>query len=74
MSEKLKDFRGKITPEIYVALEAESRVSGRTHSEIAREVLHRWALEKLHISSVVEGLAAAEGIGGRARDRSPGGR
>lgn len=64
MSVELKDFRGKITPEIDVALEAEARVSGRDRADIAREILHAWAVKKLHEASVLSGLALAQGIAG----------
>lgn len=42
----LIDFRTKLTPESYQMLEAVSRSSGRDKSEIAREVFHRWYLDK----------------------------
>ena len=62
MSAPLIDFRGKITTETHVVLESLSRATGRDKSEIAREVLHRYALEQLHASSVMQRLAAAEGV------------
>jgi len=68
MAADLKDFRGKITMETHVALEAESRVSGRDRADIAREILHAWAAKKLHEASVLSGLALAEGITGSVRD------
>jgi hypothetical protein len=68
MSIDLKDFRGKITPEAHVALEAEARVSGRDRTEVAREILHVWAARQLHAASVLHGLATAQGIAGSVRD------
>lgn len=68
MSGKLKDFRGKITLETHVALEAEARTSGRDRSDIARELLHAWAIKKLHEATVLGDLALSEGIGGSARE------
>lgn len=62
MSVELKDFRGKITTETDCVLEAINRVSGRDRSEIVREILHNWALEKIHESTVLDGLLAAQGI------------
>ena len=62
MSVPLIDFRGKVTIETHVALEALSRATGRDRSEIARDVLHRWACEQLYASSVMQRLAAAEGV------------
>lgn len=68
MSAPLKDFRGKITTETWCAIEAEHRISGRDHSEIAREVLHAWACERIRQASVMQGLMEAEGIGGNERE------
>lgn len=68
MAGDLKDFRGKITVETDVALEAEARVSGRDRADIAREILHSWAAKKLHEASVLSGLALAQGIAGSTRD------
>lgn len=64
MGIELKDFRGKITLEIDVALEAEARVSGRDRADIAREILHAWAVKRIHEASVLSGLALAQGIAG----------
>jgi hypothetical protein len=75
MSQDLKDFRGKITPESDCVLEAESRASGKDRQEIVREILHGYALEKIEAHKVLvkllraEGLAGAlEGIAGSKRD------
>lgn len=66
MSAELKDFRGKITPETDCVLEAMNRATGVDKSEIAREVLHKWASEQLTIHSVLGRLMEAEGIAGSA--------
>ena len=66
MSAELKDFRGKITVETNCVLEAENRVSGRDKSEIAREILHEWAMQKLHVARVTDALLRSEGLGGIA--------
>lgn len=75
MAAPLKDFRGKITTEADCVLEAMNRVSGRDRSEIVRDILHDWALERLHERSVLtkllhaEGLlGASEGVAGSARE------
>lgn len=65
MSVELKDFRGRITPETWCWLEALSRATGSDHQTIVRDVLHRWATEQLHASSIAERLLYAEGIGGK---------
>lgn len=69
MSQELRDFRGKVTPETDAVLEALNRATGRDKSEIAREVLHRWAAEQLEAAKVMVRLAAGEG---RDRDRRGG--
>lgn len=62
MSLPLIDFRGKITTETHVALEALHRATGMERQEIARDVLHRWASEQLYAATVMQKLAAAEGV------------
>ncbi len=64
MAIELKDFRGKITPEADAALEAVSRVTGRDRSEIVRELVHEWALQKISEASVLHRLLQAEGLTG----------
>ncbi|HEY1898626.1 MAG TPA: hypothetical protein VGG49_02425 [Steroidobacteraceae bacterium] len=64
MSVELKDFRGKITTEIDVVLEAKSRATGRDRAEIARDVLQAWALRELHEARLTAALAAAQGVPG----------
>lgn len=62
MSAELKDFRGKITTEIDVVLEAKARATGRDRAEIARDVLQAWALRELHEARMTMHLAAAQGL------------
>lgn len=62
MAAELKDFRGKITAETDCVLEAINRVSGRDRSEIARDVLHRWALEEIDKHNVLAQLLRREGL------------
>lgn len=69
MSEPLRDLRTKVTTATDVALEAHARATGADKSEIAREVLHRWALQQLEISRVMHRLAHAEGISGASEGR-----
>lgn len=64
MAEPLKDFRGKITAETDCVLEAMTRVTGKDRSELAREVLHTWAAERLREHSILNRLLKAEGLGG----------
>lgn len=62
MSAELKDLRTKITVETNCWLEAEARATGRDKAEIAREVLHQYALRKIRESEILEGLLKAEGL------------
>jgi hypothetical protein len=64
MGVELKDFRGKITPEADCALEAESRATGRERQEIVRDILHDWAMQRIHGASVLNRLLRAEGLSG----------
>jgi hypothetical protein len=62
MSLELKSFRLGITVETDVALSTVARAFGRDKAEIAREILHEWALKKLHEYTVAPGFASVEGI------------
>lgn len=64
MAADLKDFRGKITEETYLALEAEALAFDRTSADVLREVMHAWALKKIHEASVLSRLMRGEGVGG----------
>lgn len=62
MSLPLRDLRAKISVEADIALEAIHRATGKEKSEIARDVLHGWALQQLDAASVMAKLAVVEGI------------
>lgn len=64
MGVELKDFRGRITPETDCVLEAEARVTGKDRQEIVRDILHAWAVERIHGASVLHRLLQAEGLRG----------
>lgn len=64
MAAPLKDFRGKITAETDCVLEAMTRVTGKDRAELAREVLHDWAQDRLREHSILDRLLKAEGISG----------
>lgn len=68
MGIELKDFRGRITPETWCWLEALSRATGADQQAIVRDVLHRWATEQLHASSIAGKLLDAEGISRSVRE------
>lgn len=62
MSQELRDFRSKITPQTDMALDAQSRAFKRDKADIAREVLHQWALKKILEANVLSRLLRAEGV------------
>ena len=62
MSLELKDFRGKITSEADCVIEAINRATGKDKSEIVREVLHEWALDKIQETRILTRLLASEGM------------
>ncbi len=64
MSAELKDFMGKITAETDAVLEAINRADGRDKSEIARQVLHEWAIGRIHEATILDRLLKAEGLTG----------
>lgn len=71
MSLDLHDQRIKLTPEAHCALGAEMRVTGKDRSEICREILHEWAMKKIHAARLTMHLLECEGIVGHKGDRSP---
>jgi hypothetical protein len=62
MADELRDLRAKISVQTDAALDAHSRISGRDRSDIAREILHRWALEQVAIATLLDARLRAEGI------------
>ena len=67
MAAPLKDFRGKITAETDCVLEAHTRVSGQDRAELVRQILHDWAVERIHEHRVLEKLLRAEGLAGESQ-------
>ena len=70
---ELRDLRAKVTVETDAALDAISRASGRDRSEIVREVLHAWALQKIDESRLLLHRLDVEGLTARD-DGKPGNR
>lgn len=64
MSIELKDFRAKITLETDAVLEAINRTTGKDRSEIARDILHEWALKQIDMAIVLDRMLKAEGMPG----------
>lgn len=72
MADELRDLRAKISVESDAILDSVSRVTGRDRSEIVRDVLHKWAVEQIELSTVIQSRLKAEGItaaseGGKGR-------
>lgn len=67
MSLELKDFRGKITVEADAALEAMNLVSGKEKSEIVREILHKWAMDKINEARLLDSALIGQGLSGIAK-------
>lgn len=70
MSADLHDFRCKITAEADAVLEALSRSTGDDRCEIAREVLHQWALKQIHSATLIQRMVSREGIVGESEGRA----
>ena len=61
MSLDLEDLkRLKITAETRAWLTAESHITGRSTQEIARDVLHAKAMDRIHAAKVITALASGE--------------
>jgi hypothetical protein len=62
MSIPLTDFRCKVTPEIDALLDTLHRTTGKDKSEIARDVLHKWALLEIHAAMILHGELKSKGV------------
>ena len=62
MSIPLSDFRCKVTSEVDALLETIHRTTGRDKSEIARDVLHKWAVTEIHAAMLLHAQLADKGI------------
>lgn len=62
MADELRDLRAKVSVETDAVLDSTSRVTGRDRSEIVRDVLHKWAIEQIELSTVIQARLKAEGI------------
>ena len=63
MSLPLVDCRCKLTHEAHAVLESLSRAGGIDRSEIIRDVLHKFALQKINEASLLDSLLKREGLG-----------
>jgi hypothetical protein len=62
MADELRDLRAKISVQTDAALDAHSRVTGQDRSELVREILHKWSLEQIAISTLLHARLRAEGM------------
>lgn len=62
MSLPLVDLRCKVTPAVEALLDTLHKTSGRDKSEIARDVLQRWAEKEIHASILLYGQLKEKGI------------
>jgi predicted DNA-binding protein len=69
MSLDLHDQRVKLTPEAHAVLSAQTRLTGKDRSEICREILHAWALEKIKEFNLTRHALENEGIVGTSSDK-----
>ncbi len=69
MSLPLKEFRGKITAEADAVISTLAEREGQEKQEIVREILHRWALEKINEARLINVYLEREGLEGILRER-----
>jgi hypothetical protein len=69
MSLELHDQRVKLTPEAHCVLAAEARATGKERSEICRQILHEWAMKKIHVAKLTLHNLDSEGIAWQPGDR-----
>ena len=60
----LIDLSAAVTAEADVVLEAFHRSTGKNKSDVVRDVLHRWALQEIRASSVLQSILQREGLSG----------
>jgi hypothetical protein len=63
-----KDYHVRLTPEGEAFISAEVTVTGRTASEVIREVVQAAAELQIRKSSLMRGFLNGEGNGGRRRE------
>jgi len=62
MSIPLTDFRCKLTPEIAAMLETLHQTTGKDKSELARDVLHKWAVTEIRAAMILHGELKGKGV------------
>lgn len=66
MSLDLHDLRCKVTPETFCAIAAYARAHDVDKAEVARDVLHRWALRQIQGATMLTSCLRAKGMTGAA--------
>ena len=69
MALDLKDLRVKLTVEGWAAVQAEAEVSGREMSEVVRELVHRFYLERSRAAILLNQVLEREGLTGIQGER-----
>jgi hypothetical protein len=62
MSLPLIDIRIKVSPATDALLETLHRTTGRDKSEIARDVLHKWAEKEIHAAMLLHAELNSKGL------------
>ena len=62
MSLPLIDMRCKVSPATDALLETLHRTTGRDKSEIARDVLHKWAEKEIHAAMLLHSELKDKGV------------
>lgn len=62
MSLPLVDLRIKVTPEVAALLEVLHNITGTDKSELARDVLHKWAVKEVRASMMLHAELKDKGI------------
>jgi hypothetical protein len=70
----LRDMRIKVTPETAAVIDATAAAAGVDKSEIARDVLHRWAKEEIRRHKLLRAHLEREGLDAPAHGRNGKGR
>lgn len=60
----LTDLRTKITSRTAQVMAAINHASGRERSQIAREVLDKWAAQQIHASMIIQRMTRGKGTDG----------
>ena len=69
MSLDIYDQRVKLTAETHAVLSVVAALTGDERSAICRQVLHEWAMKKVHEATLIQHKLDSEGLLGQPRDR-----